>query len=242
MLISIIIPSLNEEKLLPNLLAQLSSDKLKNKFNFEIILSDGGSEDKTLEIAKQFCDEIVYHLNGTRQTISQGKNAGFKKSKGDVLVFLCADCLLENPEKFFTFIQKKFWVSEYDAATFRFDVFPNDRKISDILFHSFYNNYVKFINLIGLGMGRGECQVIKRGIFESLKGFDESLKAGEDFDLYKKIRKRGKIFLADDIIVFESPRRYRKYGYRKVFWLWLKNALNVMNLSKKQVDEWEPIR
>ncbi|MCX8010943.1 MAG: glycosyltransferase, partial [Ignavibacteria bacterium] len=76
MLISIIIPSLNEEKLLPNLLAQLSSEELKNKFNFEIILSDGGSKDRTIEIAKKFCDEIVYHLNGTRQKISQGKNAG----------------------------------------------------------------------------------------------------------------------------------------------------------------------
>jgi len=48
---SIIIPTLNEEKLLPNLLKLLSHQELKKKYDYEIIVSDGGSKDCTIEIA-----------------------------------------------------------------------------------------------------------------------------------------------------------------------------------------------
>ncbi len=100
-MISIIIPTLNEEKLLPNLLDQLSDQNLKSKFNYEIIVSDGGSKDKTLDIAKRYTDKIVVHNENRRQKISEGKNLGFKISSGDLLVFICADCRLDNPYQFF---------------------------------------------------------------------------------------------------------------------------------------------
>ncbi|MBU2446807.1 MAG: glycosyltransferase [Bacteroidetes bacterium] len=241
-MISIIIPSLNEEKLLPNLLEQLNSEELKSKFNYEIILSDGGSKDKTIEKALKFCDKIVTNTNGTRQTISQGKNAGAKHSIGATLIFLCADCLIEKPHDFFSFVTNEFNHSEYKAATFRFEIAPSEKRLSDILFHMFYNSYVRFLNYIGIGMGRGECQVIKREVFEKYNGYDETLTAGEDWDLYKKIRKNGKIKVKFDLKIYESPRRYRKFGYHRVFWLWLLNALNVMKIIPKPVDEWVEVR
>ncbi len=49
---SIIIPTLNEAKLLPNLLLPLSEESLKEKYDYEIILSDGGSVDGTVEVAR----------------------------------------------------------------------------------------------------------------------------------------------------------------------------------------------
>ena len=58
---SIIIPTLNEEKALPKLLEQLSDKKYKNKYSYEIIISDGGSTDNTLTIADQYTDKIIIH-------------------------------------------------------------------------------------------------------------------------------------------------------------------------------------
>ena len=52
--ISIVIPTLNEEKALPNLLGDLSR---QTSDNFEIIVSDGNSDDKTLEIAKRYGED-----------------------------------------------------------------------------------------------------------------------------------------------------------------------------------------
>ncbi len=240
-LISIIIPTLNEEKLLSKLLDQLSDQKLKEKYNYEIIISDGGSKDRTIEIAKKYTDKILIHTEKRRQKISEGKNLGFKVSKGDILVFICADCKFENPYQFFDYV-KQFRNSNYLAATFWFDIFPEEKKWSDYIFHFFFNVFVKILNLIGNGMGRGECQVIKREFFEKIGGYNENLTAGEDYDLYTRIRKHGKIDVNFKIKIYESPRRYRKFGYLKILFMWFRNSLRVLNIVKTQVDEWIEVR
>lgn len=240
-LISIIIPTLNEEKLLPKLLDQLNDQNLKLKFNYEIIISDGGSKDRTLEIARKYTEKIVVHQHNRRQKISEGKNEGYKISKGEILIFICADCRIENPEMFFNYVSK-FKNSNYLAATFWFDVFPEEKKWSDYIFHTLYNYYVLLLNLFGNGMGRGECQVVKRSVLEKVGGFNENLVAGEDYDFYSRIKKIGKIDLNFKIKIFESPRRYRKYGYLKIIYLWLRNSLVVLNVLKTQVKEWQEVR
>jgi len=240
-LISVIIPTLNEEKLLPRLLDQLSDQNLKSKYEFEIIVSDGGSKDKTLEIAKNYTDKIVVYQEKRRQKISEGKNAGFKISKGEILVFICADCRIENPEMFFDYVSN-FKNSKYLAATFWFDVFPEEKKWSDYIFHTFFNWLIKLLNYVGNGMGRGECQVIRREVFEKVGGYNEELTAGEDYDLYTRIRKLGKIDVNFKIKIFESPRRYRKYGYIKIILMWFRNSLRVFNILKTQVEEWKEVR
>ena len=58
--ISIIIPTLNEEKYLERLLSQIDR-KLKSRFNIELIISDGGSKDLTIEIANKYADRIISH-------------------------------------------------------------------------------------------------------------------------------------------------------------------------------------
>jgi len=240
-LISVIIPTLNEEKLLPRLLDQLSDQNLKSKYEFEIIVSDGGSKDKTLEIAKNYTDKIVVYQEKRRQKISEGKNAGFKISMGEILVFICADCRIKNPEMFFDYVSN-FKNSKYLAATFWFDVFPEEKKWSDYIFHTFFNWLIKLLNYVGNGMGRGECQVIKREVFEKVGGYNEELTAGEDYDLYTRIRKLGKIDVNFKIKIFESPRRYRKYGYIKILLMWFRNSLRVFNILKTQVEEWKEVR
>lgn len=240
-MISVIIPTLNEEKLLPKLLDQLNDQKLRSKYGYEIIISDGGSKDRTLEIARNYTDKIVVHQDKRRQKISEGKNAGFKISEGEILIFICADCRIENPEMFFDYVLN-FKNSKFLAATFWFDVFPEEKKWSDYIFHTFFNWLIKLLNFIGNGMGRGECQVIKREVFEKIGGYNEELTAGEDYDLYTRIRRLGKIDVNFKIKIFESPRRYRKYGYIKILLMWFRNSLRVFNILKTQVEEWKEVR
>ena len=58
-----------------------------------------------------------------------------------------------------------------------------------------------------------------------MNGYDETLTAGEDFDLFRRIRKADSIRFLSGGIIYESPRRYRKFGYRGVVWSWFKNAV-----------------
>ena len=239
---SIIIPTLNEEKLLPNLLKQLTNPSLKEKYDYEIIISDGGSKDKTVEMAQSFSDTIQVHIDRNKQNIALGRNEGFRCSKGDILIFLNGDILLEGEEKFFEYVEKNFINSHYAAMTCKVKVFQDEEKISDIIFHSIYNTYFYLLNLIGVGMGRGECQVIKRKYFEIVNGNNINLSAGEDFDLFKRIRKHGKILFANDLCIYESPRRYRKLGYSGVTWSWIKNSISIIFKNKSLSKEWEQVR
>jgi len=239
---SIIIPTLNEEKLLPNLLNQLNDSKLKEKYDYEIIISDGGSSDKTVEIAITQSDVVKVHVDIERQNIAKGRNAGVKFAKGEILIFLNGDIILSSTEKFFDYLENNFVNADYAAMTCTVKVFKEEEKISDVLFHSVYNTYFYLLNLLGVGMGRGECQVIKKKYFELVNGNNEELDAGEDFDLFKRINKHGKILFAKDLCIFESPRRYRKLGYSGVTWSWIKNAISIILKNTSLSKEWEQVR
>ncbi|MCK5456132.1 MAG: glycosyltransferase, partial [Melioribacteraceae bacterium] len=224
---SIIIPTLNEEKVLPELLKQLSDKELKLKYNYEVIVSDGGSTDDTIQIANKYASKIVIHNKEKKQNHSEGRNAGAKIANGDIFIFVNGDVLFDNLEYFFARIQNKFIDSEYLAMTCKVSVIPSERNISDKIFLGFYNWYFHLLNSIGLGMGRGECHIMSREVYSKHNGYNENMAAGEDFDLYKRIRKNGKIFFDKKLTIYESPRRYRKYGHVKIFLTWLFNALYV---------------
>jgi len=239
---SIIIPTLNEEKLLPGLLNQLNDELLRKKFEFEIIVSDGGSNDGTVEIALKSSDVVLVHTKREKQNIAFGRNSGAKLAKSNILIFINADVLIPNIKLFFEYIENNFVSSGYSAMTCDVKVFPEEEIIYDKLFHTGYNGYFRMLNSLGLGMGRGECQVVKKNIFESMGGYNESLAAGEDFDLFRRIRKVEKILFTSDICVHESPRRYRRLGYRLVTTSWIRNGLSILLKDKSLSESWEQVR
>jgi glycosyltransferase involved in cell wall biosynthesis len=239
---SIIIPVLNEEILLPGLLDQLNDTILKNKYEYEIIISDGGSEDKTIEIALKIADIVKFHNKIIMQNIAQGRNEGAKLAQGEILIFLNGDIHLPSVADFFSFIDTVFYNSKYLAMTCVVNVFPAEEILSDRLFHWGYNTYFKLLNTFGVGMGRGECQVVRKSIFKKVNGNNEKMAAGEDFDLFRRIKKYGDILFTDKISVYESPRRYRKLGYIGVSWSWAKNGLSVLFKNRSISKEWEQVR
>ena len=95
---------------------------------------------------------------------------------------------------------------------------------------------------VGLGWGRGECHVIRREVFEELQGYSLRIAAGEDYDMFRRLDKRGRIKFLEDVVVYESPRRYRRYGYAYVTASWFLNFLAVFFLGRSILDEWKPVR
>lgn len=239
---SIIIPTLNEEKLLPELLRQLKDEYLRLKYDYEIIVSDGGSKDDTINIALDLADKVKVHSLIESQNIAGGRNSGAKYANGDIFIFINGDVLIGDVAGFFEFIEKRFVKNNFLAMTCKVKIFPNEETLLDKLFHTGYNSYFRLLNWMGLGMGRGECQVIKKNIFIKVGGYNESLAAGEDFDLFRRVRKLGKILYTKDICVYESPRRFRKLGYKGVTLSWVKNGFSVLFKNKSLSKEWEQVR
>ncbi|MDC1067566.1 glycosyltransferase [Candidatus Kapabacteria bacterium] len=98
---SIIIPALDEEGVIDNLLKILLEQK--ENFNFEIIVSDGGSKDNTIAISRQYADKVVVWDRDQYQTIGGGRNIGADQAKSQNFVFINADTL---PKDTFNFLKK----------------------------------------------------------------------------------------------------------------------------------------
>lgn len=243
--ISLIIPVYMEEKILKEILNHYNRDLLK-KYKAEIIVSDGGSSDSTVSIAERFADKLIVHTEQRRQTIAEGRNAGASIATGNVFVFINGDTYPANPEEFLKLIYNwsigKSKYNHYGALATRVYVSQSDERFSDILFYNIFNTYVRLLNIIGIGMCRGECQIVRKDIFKSINGYNSKLAAGEDFDLFNRIIKIAKTTYTSDITVIESPRRFRQQGYLRVLWSWTKNGVKVLLTGKAEDEEWTAIR
>jgi glycosyltransferase involved in cell wall biosynthesis len=243
--LSMIIPVYQEEKILEKQL-KLFTNELRNKYNFEIIVSDGGSTDGTIDIAKKYADLIVKHNKKERQTIAAGRNRGAEVASADTLIFLNADSFPADITSFFEviieFSKQKGIYKKYDAMACLVSGFPEEVILKDTIFYAIHNKYVEYLNLFGIGMGRGECQVVRKNVFENAGKYNDAIVAGEDFDLYNRISKIANIKFEKKLHVCESPRRFRKYGYIRTIFYWLLNSLTVMFLGKSMSKEWEAVR
>ncbi len=91
-LISIIIPTLNSETVLEKCLLSISKQKYP-KAKVEILISDGGSSDDTLRIAKKYHCQI---LRNKLKTAESGKALGVKKARGSLVALIDSDNILPN--------------------------------------------------------------------------------------------------------------------------------------------------
>lgn len=244
-MISVVVPTLQEEKLLEQTLSVFDRD-WRRRVRAELIVSDGGSTDGTLAIAEQHADSITVHKGPDRQTIAGGRNAGAQIARGDVIVFINGDTVPADIDRFTTcvlgFAQRTGRYARASALACPVRFREGEERLPDIMFHVFYNSYVHLLSILRIGAGRGECQVVRREVFERVGGYRPELVAGEDFDLFARIGVRARVRFAPELLVYESPRRFRKFGYFRVLFSWTINALSVLLRGRSSSDEWEPVR
>lgn len=193
MLISIIIPALNEEKYI----AEVLEHTLKLKGRFEVIVVDGGSQDETLEIARGY--KTVNVLQSKKGRARQ-MNHGAGQAKGEVLLFLHADTFL--PTSFYTDVSKLMEKPEVVGGSFRLKM-----ESSHPIF-KFYHWCSQFsLEFFTYG---DHALFIKTETFKKIQGF-KNLSFMEDVEIQKRIREEGK-FRKLKTSVTTSSRRFQKNG------------------------------
>ncbi len=196
-MLSIIIPTLNEEDYLPKL---LDSIKNQNPSDYEVIVADGGSDDNTLNIiAKYKCISVA---GGSP---ARGRNNGAFHSKGDILFFVDADAVL--PEKFFKKSLEEFHVRNLDVASFCLRPYPENR-FEYFLINLFYNKMIVFLENLLPHAAMGI--IAKKEVFSRAKGFDESIKLSEDHDFARRTAKFAKFGIIKSTEILTSTRRFKK--------------------------------
>ena len=136
-MLSIIIPTLNEEDYLPWL---LNSIKKQDFVDYEIIIADAGSKDKTLSIAKSYGCKIV-----PGGLPAKGRNEGAKAAKGDMLIFLDSDVLIPH-SKFIENSLAEFKKKNLDIAIFPLSIIKG--KSIDKIAVSVWNKWIILVQKV----------------------------------------------------------------------------------------------
>jgi len=228
--VSVIIPTLQEENYIEKILSNLQ----KVMTLIEVIVVDGGSSDKTVEIARRFTNK-VYSIR--KRGISTGRNYGAKHATGDILVFLDTDVIF--PFDFVEKTQKVFEDSTVVGATC--NIMPSHFRLDATLFFYFYNKLIRMFTKIK-PHSRGEFFVVRKSAFLHVKGFDENMLCQEDHDLANRLSKLGRFVFISDLTMYESLRRMEKLGFWRVMSTWLMDYISFTLRGKPVSRVWQPIR
>ena len=181
-MLSIIIPTYNEENYLPLL---LESIKQQRKIDHEIIIADNDSTDDTRQIAKQYGCRIT---EGGLPSV--GRNTGATCAKGGEFLFLDADVALDDPT-FLDAITNEFRYRGYDVAAC--EVNPISARKIDKVMHGAYNLFMR-MTARTKPVAPGSCILAKRSMHELIDGFDERVMLAEDADYVRRAYEKGGSF------------------------------------------------
>lgn len=238
-MISIIIPTLREEQFLERTLKNLDALALPH----EIIITDGGSTDKTLDIARAHGAKITVWGESRRQTFGEAKNAGAALAQGKFLVFIDADVLVPSPQAFFTELLSAFENPKLLGVTVPLKPWPENHSWIDAFFCAPLNwFFIISNNLFHSGNSSGEFQMVRAEAFRNINGFSEHLAAGEDNDMFRRLAAHGRTLSYSKLFVQHSLRRAHKLGWLMLYFIWIKNGLSVALRGKAAYKEWSVVR
>lgn len=200
MIISIIIPTYNEEDYLPNL---LDSIKRQNFDGYEVIVADANSTDRTREIAESYGCIVV---DGGLPAV--GRNNGARVAKGEYLLFLDSD--LELTDDYLRNVLYEFRMEHLGIAITKMK--PLSNKIEDKIFHDFANYFMIGVEKIK-PHGAGCYGIItKKSLHDECGGFDESLTFGEDTDYIERLAEKERFRVIRNAKIGVSTRRLEEEG------------------------------
>jgi glycosyltransferase involved in cell wall biosynthesis len=205
--VSVVIPVLNEERHLGQLLSDIQRQSRRPE---EVIVVDAGSYDATVRIAKH---SLATVLHG-EPPVARGRNLGGYSAKGDAIFFLDADTRL--PETFLEDFVCEVERRGLDIACPRY--LPYDSTPTIRAIHAFWDAMLRVFEGT-LPSGAGHCIALRSKLFRESHGFDPSLKF-DDIELVRRLSK-GRRFGLVGTNVLVSDRRYREQGILRTFLLHL---------------------
>src|SRR5687767_6949544 len=225
-MISVIVPAHNEGEYLARTLEALQAQKYSN---YEVIVVCNGCTDKTAEVARGRCDVLI---DTQERGISRSRNRGARAARGEMLLFLDADTILE-PDALRT-IARKF--KRTDAAGTLKGVPDSDRWIYHILY--FFKNRMHRLRIHKGSVGVILCW---KDDFTATDGFDENLHVMENSHLIKKLCKFGRYRCVGQTPALTSMRRYDRTGPLQTVALWIKIWVRSLVRSVRG-EQYETVR
>lgn len=197
--ISIVIPVLNEEKEIGNLIRFLKIHG--ENYISEIIISDGGSTDQTVKIAKDL-GAVVLKAPGRGRALQM--NAGAEVASSEILYFLHADSF-PPPDFCLEIAEAVKKGADAGSFTLRFDTPHPALKIYSLFTH---------LPITAVRFG-DQSLFVKKGLFKLVRGFRENLIVMEDQQIVHDLKRKGEFVLIKKSVL-TSARKYQAVGVFKL--------------------------
>ena len=196
MTISVIIPTLNEERVLGRTLAALHNGSSAGRC--ELIVVDGGSSDATVTLARTAGARVIESPRGRGRQM----NAGAAVASGDMLLFLHADTLL--PVDFLHLIEETLARPGIAAGAFSLAIASRTKSLAAIAFLA--NLRSRFLHL----PYGDQALFTTRTMFAAVDGFPE-IAIMEDYIFVRRLHKLGRIVILPAKAI-TSARRWQNMG------------------------------
>ena len=227
--VSIIIPCRNEDKFISECLDSiLNNDFSKDKI--EIIIVDGESDDKTIEIVKEYSEKFSFIklLNNPKKIAASALNIGIKEAKGNIVIRMDAHAIYDN-----TYISKcVYYLEKYKADNVGGIIAITPRN-NTIVGKGIVKAMSSFLGAGGAKYKLGSKKFeevdtvpfgcFRREIFDKVGFFNENLKRSQDMEFNLRLKKAGgKIYLFPDIIshyyVRSSLKDFLLHNFKDGIW------------------------
>lgn len=229
--VSIIIPTMNEERYIGQCLDSIADQEFNG--SYEIVVGDGESDDRTVEICEDYGAKVVFE---PKPTIAAGRQKACDAAKGRIIVSTDAD-IKATP----LWLDKI--VSGFDGNVAVYgNVVPYDGSNAERWFCAHVMDlYLRAMHAIGNHVPVGSNLAFRHDAFDAVGGFDTDAVTAEDLDLVKRLRHEGTIAYKPDNVVYASMRRVKKWGYLGYVGFHLTNALKY-HATGKGHSSYEQIR
>lgn len=206
MKISVVVPSYNEEKYIEECLKAIKNQSME----CELIVVDGGSKDKTVDIAKKYADKLVFDK---KEGFAAAKNLGASSASGSIVAFTDSDTLVSEG-----------WLERiacnlkgdcvgcggpmliYDGNAFDKFMWFVFAYLSPML-----TSWVRFYQFPS-----PNCAYTKKA-FDASGGFGRGMKMLDDTEFSNRMKKQGKLKFDRKMQVHTSARRTVQKGYLWIF-------------------------
>jgi len=183
--VSIIIPTYNRDKLILKALESIFSQTFQD---YEVLIIDDASTDNTEQVIRELeHPKVRYYKLDQNSGQCVARNYGAKRATGDYLAFLDSDdeWLPQKLElQISLFSEGSDRLGAVYGYTYQKDVIKNETVLSD---SGFFRGDIHEKVLSGFCPPTPSLFVVKRSVYESVQGFDESLVTFVDLDLWLRI-------------------------------------------------------
>jgi len=224
---SIIIPARNEEDVIERCLQSILNQTFQD---FEIIISNDGSTDRTKELVENFAqnDNNTKILNRNEgHSAAYARNRGAEIAKGKILIFLDADCVITN-----NFLQK-IYEKRNDADAFVVDCFPTKNTLVNYALSGLVVPIVLKKEIYNKNDSNAPMFfTITKKAYDAINGYDENIFYFEDKDFTERFYKNNFKckYIKDAYQYFELPSTFSEFIRQCK---WIAKGINKMKAEKR---------